>query len=79
MKKKHCASYKKGDTASIYEIARNYPTAVKNGIWSLKRLEDELDGIMEGDERDRRLFITDQTFSNVHEGIEYLNKLKNNA
>lgn len=75
LKKKHCASYKKGDTASIYEIARNYPTAVKNGIWSLKRLEDELDGFMEGDERDRRLFITDQTFSNVHEGIEYLIQL----
>ena len=73
LKKKYCTNYKKGDSASIYEIARNYPTAVKNGIWSLKRLEDEVEDILiKNDERDRKLFITGQTFSNVHEGIEYL-------
>lgn len=77
LKKRHCENYKKGDAVSINEIAKHYPTAIENGIWSLKRIEDDLGGISDDDERVRRLFITDQTFSNVHEGIEYLVQLMN--
>ena len=79
LRKRHCSNYKKGDVVSINEIAKHYPTAIENGIWSLKRIEDELGEITDDDddERIRRLFITDQTFSNVHEGIEYLVQLMN--
>ncbi len=77
LKKRHSANYKKGDTVSINEIAKHYPTVIENGNWSLKRIEDELEGITDNEERYHKLFITDQTFSNVHEGIEYLDNLKN--
>ena len=73
---KYCADYAKGDSKSIYEIARYYPTAVENGEWSLRRIEQEISVTGDMDERDRRLFITDQTFSNVQEGIMYLMDLK---
>ena len=73
---KYCADYAKGDSKSIHEIAGHYPVVLENGEWSLKRIEQEISVTDDMDERDRRLFMTDQTFTNVHEGIAYLMDLK---
>ena len=76
---KFCAGYQKGDSDCISSIAKHYVDAIENGEWSLSRLKDELDDTSDSDERDRRLFISDQTFTNVHECVTYLVELRNNA
>ena len=71
--------YKKGDSDCIRPIAKHYVDARETGEWSLSRLNDELDGTSDSDERDRRLFITDQTFTNAHECVTYLVELRDNT
>lgn len=78
LRKKYSACYRKGDKDSIYAIAENYKTAIENGKWCLKRLENEIGDLNASLERDRKLFCSDRTFSNVYEGIECLEKLQEN-
>ena len=64
-------SYKKGDYNATSQIAANYPTAIKNGRWTLVRLENE--GLpLDKNERDRWLYAGNHTFTTVHEAIESL-------
>lgn len=76
LKDHYCSQYQKGDFVSISEIAVHYMTGVENGAWSLKRIQNEIGSIEDSDERNRKLFLTDSTFTNVHEGISYLLSLK---
>lgn len=76
LKNKYCSDYKKGDKKSTYRIAKNYIRAIENSKWSLKRIEAEIVDLKESRERNRKLFVSDSTFSNAHEGVEYLLRLK---
>lgn len=69
---KYCLGYEKGDKDTTWEIAEHYETAVENGEWSLKRITDELEGTADENERIRRLYFTDSTFTNVHEAVKHL-------
>lgn len=69
---KYCPGYEKGDKDTTWEIAEHYETAVENGEWSLKRIADELEGTADENERIRRLYFTDSTFTNVHEAVKHL-------
>lgn len=69
---KYCSGYEKGDKDTTWEIAEHYETAVENGEWSLKRIADELEGTADENERIRRLYFTDSTFTNVHEAVKHL-------
>lgn len=64
---KHCPGYKKGDRITIWKIAENYITAIKNGEWSLNRVKDELATASNEDDKTKILYFTDSTFTNVHE------------
>lgn len=69
---KYCPEYEKGDKDTTWKIAEHYETAIENGEWSLKRIADELEGTVNEDERIRRLYFTDSTFTNVHEAVKHL-------
>lgn len=70
---KYCPGYEKGDKDTTWEIAEHYEIAVENGEWSLKRIADEeLEGTADENERIRRLYFTDSTFTNVHEAVKHL-------
>lgn len=75
-----CEHYKKADKDSIYEIASNYKTAIKNGEWTLKHIE-KIHPIPNTStlERDTWLFMCDYTFTTVHEAISYLENLSKNS
>ena len=75
----YCPAYKKGDPLTISEIAQKYEAAVKNGTWCMRYMNEELRGALNDDERNQRMFISDRTFSNVHEGLEYLIDLEKRA
>lgn len=77
LEKEYCSGYKKGDKDTTWKIAENYETAIENGRWCLKRIADELEGIFDEDERVRKLYFTDRTFTNAHEAVEHLIGLKN--
>lgn len=65
------SSYRKGDYKATAKIAAKYPTAIKNGKWTLARLESE--GLpSDKNERDRWLYAGTHTFTTVHEAIESL-------
>lgn len=72
LKSCYCPSYEKGHSDSTFEIAAHYRTGITNGQWSLNRLEALIGDIAVSEERDRRLFMTEHTFTNAHEGILYL-------
>lgn len=76
LKDNHCPSYSKGDMESTFKIASHYMMGIQNGRWSLNRIANEIGNLQDSDERNRRLLLTDCTFTNVHEGIEYLLSLK---
>lgn len=69
---KYCPGYEKGDKDTTWKIAEHYETAIENGEWSLKRIADELEGTADENERIRRLYFTDSTFTNVHEAVKHL-------
>ena len=69
---KYCLGYEKGDKDTTWKIAENYETAIENGEWSLKRITDELEGTADENERIRRLYFTDSTFTKVHEAVKHL-------
>ena len=69
---KHCPGYKKGDRITIWKIAENYITAIKNGEWSLNRVKDELATASNEDDKTKILYFTDSTFTNVHEVLAEL-------
>lgn len=74
---KYCPGYEKGDKDTTWKIAEHYETAIENGQWCLKRIADELVSAANEDERVRRLYFTDSTFTNTHEAVEHLIELKN--
>ncbi len=64
-------SYRKGDYKATAMIASKYPKAIKNGKWTLARLESE--GLpFDKQERNRWLYAGNHTFTTVHEAIESL-------
>lgn len=66
-------TYKKGDTISTAEIAKNYETAIHNGRLTLDHLlSDGLPKSGETDERNRWLYLCGMTFTTVHEAIQQL-------
>ena len=67
--------YGKGDQATTYKIAERFDTGIENGIWSMKRIKDELNAARTDEDKYRILYFTDSTFTNVHEAIEYLKDL----
>ena len=71
-----CKAYKKGDKESIYYIADRYKNAIKNGEWCLKMMEDDVGSMCASDERDKKLFKTEKTFTTVHEAIQYMENTK---
>lgn len=73
---KYCNSYKKGDKDSIYLIAENYNKAIENGKWSLERIREDIGDIGESDIRDKNLFVAEQTFTTVHEAVQFLENIK---
>lgn len=73
---KYCKAYKKGDKESIYYIADRYKNAIKNGEWCLKMMEDDVGSMCASDERDKKLFKTEKTFTTVHEAIQYMENTK---
>ncbi len=75
LKSKYCADYEKGDRKTTWKIAENYITGIKNGNWSLGRIEDKLAKAKDDDEKYQILYLTDSTFTNVQEAIEYLEGL----
>ena len=72
LEREYCLGYKKGDKDATWKIAEHYETAIENGEWSLKRIADELEGTADENERIRRLYFTDSTFTNVHEAVKHL-------
>ena len=62
---KYCPGYEKGDKDTTWEIAEHYEIAVENG-------DEELEGTADENERIRRLYFTDSTFTNVHEAVKHL-------
>ena len=76
----YCHDYRKGDPKSTQAIAINYPTVIENGKWCLKQLDEEignkLDCLQDSEEYFKRLYYTDKTFTNTHNAVEYLRKLK---
>lgn len=72
LEREYCLGYKKGDKDATWKIAEHYETAIENGQWSLKRIADELEGTADENERIRRLYFTDSTFTNVHEAVKHL-------
>ena len=74
--KELCPGYKKGDKRTIWKLAERYETAIKNGEWCLKGLSEELKTVNE-DERIKKLYFTDSTFTNTHEAVRHLLELKN--
>lgn len=68
--------YKDGETSKIELIGQNYLNAIENGRWSLKRIEGEIGSMEQSEERDFRLFMTNSTFTTVHEGVQFLIKRK---
>lgn len=77
LEREYCLGYKKGDKDATWKIAEHYETAIENGQWCLKRIADELVSAANEDERVRRLYFTDSTFTNTHEAVEHLIELKN--
>ena len=77
-KAEYCPEYEKGDKDSTWTIAKKYDDAIVNGYWSLKQIEDEIGTLELTDERNKKLFFTDRTFSNAFEGVVYLLKLRKN-
>lgn len=78
MLKRYAENYKKGDKTSTYSIASNYRTAVSNSkqIFNELLLQEGLSTLDDTDERNKWLYSCTQTFSTVHEAIEYLQGLK---
>ncbi len=68
--------YKKGDTAVIAKIARNYPVAVDHAKQTLTSLlQQGLPSLDDTDERNRWLCQKCLTFSTVYEAIDFLTSL----
>lgn len=76
--KKIISIYKKGDKDSIWQIAPNYPTAVK---YAKKRLQNisEIPCIEDTDERNQWLCKYCVTFSTVFEALDFLESLSSVA
>lgn len=78
LKQKNFApSYKKGDHDSIFEIAQRYQIAKENGSWALSQIKDS--GLPPKDNesiRNEWLYKTTNTFTNVHEAIDFLEQLR---
>ena len=69
-------TYKKGDSNSIFKIAENYKTAMKNAQSNLKNmLSDGLPCLEDTDERNKWLHTECKTFSTVFEAIQYLENI----
>lgn len=69
--------YEKGDEKSTFKIAKDYPSAIENSSKILSHLS--ADGLPPTDDMDIRnkwLFKSGKTFSNVHEAIEFLQSLR---
>lgn len=74
LERSYIPGYKKGDPEKIELIGQNYLNAIENGRWSLKRIEGEIGSMEQSEERDFRLFMTNSTFTTVHEGVQFLIK-----
>lgn len=76
--KKFISIYKNGDKDSIWQIAPNYPTAVK---YAKKRLQNisEIPCIEDTDERNQWLCKYCVTFSTVFEALDFLESLSSVA
>ncbi len=74
--REHVSHYKKADRDTIWEIAANYTTAIKNGEWTLDNIQ-RVQPIPNNStqERDAWLFHCDHTFTTVHEAISHLKEL----
>lgn len=71
--------YYKGDPKTAAQIAKLYPQGIKNGKWVLSQLHiDSVDGtdIKAMDERNRKLYQGDDTFTTVHEALMFLESLR---
>ncbi len=70
-------AYEKGNIKITEKIAENYPTALKNGEQTMKKLLSEgMPGMEDTDERNAWLCRNCRTFSNVQEAILYLESLQ---
>ncbi len=80
MIQEYVPTYRKGAEAPTFEIAENYRAAIQNGKQTLKRLlQDGLPGLEDTDERNRWLYLSEQTFTTVQEAIEQLESYSERA
>ena len=73
--KRLCPNYFKGDSVTANTIFKQMDTAVANGIWSLKNV-DNLPTLEDSDRRNQWLYQSTVTFTTVHEAIQFLESLQ---